>query len=47
MEYLKLRGLFADVPVEEILADFRVRYPGLFTAGAGQVNFRDEASGQL
>jgi transglutaminase-like putative cysteine protease len=47
MEYLNFRGVFADVPVEEILADFRLRYPGLFGSDASQGHFREEASGQL
>jgi transglutaminase-like putative cysteine protease len=47
MEYLNFRGVFADVPVEEIVADFRVRYPGLFGGDASRGRFREEASGQL
>ena len=47
MEYLNFRGVFTDVPVEKILADFRVRYPGLFSGTVGQANFREEASGRL
>lgn len=47
MQYLSFRGVFADVPLDEIVADFRKRYPGLFAAGAKKGDFRQEASGQL
>jgi hypothetical protein len=30
MEYLRLRGSFADVPVEEITLAFREAYPVLY-----------------
>ncbi len=43
MEYLKDRGVFADVPVAEILADFRECYPDLMKAGALAGDFRNEA----
>ncbi len=32
MEYVRDRGLFADVPAKEILAAFVVTYPGLLRA---------------
>lgn len=47
MEYLAFRGVFADVPVQQILADFRHRYLGLFGGDFGQASFVQEASGQL
>jgi transglutaminase-like putative cysteine protease len=33
MEYVRLRGSFADVPVEEITAAFREAYPALYGLG--------------
>jgi transglutaminase-like putative cysteine protease len=33
MEYVRLRGSFADVPVEEIAAAFREAYPALYGLG--------------
>lgn len=45
MEYLKDRGVFADVPFETVLRDFRASYPALVAAGAAHVggDFQREA----
>ena len=34
MEYVKERGSFDDVPFEEIIAEFRSTYPGMFEDAA-------------
>ena len=34
MEYLRDRGVYADVPVEEIQREFRAAYPKFYTLGA-------------
>jgi transglutaminase-like putative cysteine protease len=43
MEYLNLRGAFADVPFETIQADFRVKYPALMKSKGLHGDFRVEA----
>lgn len=45
MEYLKDRGVFADVPFETVLRDFRASYPALVAAGAAHAggDFQREA----
>lgn len=46
MEYVRFRGVHADVPVEEIVATFRRAYPALVGAGAARpTRFRAEAGG--
>ena len=46
MEYVRERGVHADVPMADILATFEREYPRLVEAGesAGTTRFRDEAS---
>lgn len=46
MEYLRDRGIHADVPVDEIVATFTREYPRLVDRGAREplTRFRDEAS---
>ena len=34
MEYLRDRGVYADVPVDEIQSAFRDAYPKLYSMGA-------------
>ncbi len=47
LQYLAFRGSYADVPFGDILAEFRARYPGLFTSISSDTDFRDEALGHL
>jgi transglutaminase-like putative cysteine protease len=47
MEYLKDRGTFADVPLDTILADFRLHYPGLMNDGGHSGDFQSEARADL
>jgi len=42
MEYLRQRGTYADLPLEEILATFRRHYPGLLAETGG--DFEKEVS---
>jgi transglutaminase-like putative cysteine protease len=46
MEYVRERGVQADVPMADIVATFEREYPRLVEAGesAGTMRFRDEAS---
>jgi hypothetical protein len=46
MEYVRERGVEADVPVADIVATFEREYPRLVEAGesAGATRFRDEAA---
>jgi transglutaminase-like putative cysteine protease len=45
MEYLQDRGVFADVPFETIVADFKKFYPKLLSASrAAPTSFRDEVA---
>ncbi len=44
MEYLKDRGTFDDVPVDAIMADFKMFYPRLFASAPAAASFRDEVS---
>jgi transglutaminase-like putative cysteine protease len=46
MEYLKDRGVFADVPFETIKADFIKFYPGLMSSHGLAGDFRSEAVAQ-
>jgi transglutaminase-like putative cysteine protease len=43
MEYLRDRGVYADVPFEAILADFRVHYPSLTAKHGLSGDFQAEA----
>jgi len=43
MEYVADRGPFADVPCEEIIADFTVHYPALRALHKGEGDFQQEA----
>jgi hypothetical protein len=43
MEYVRDRGAFADVPVDEIMAAFRRHYPRLTAAAPSATRFRREA----
>ena len=43
MEYLLDRGVYADVPFETILADFRVHYPALISKHGLSGDFQAEA----
>lgn len=43
MEYLRDRGLFADVPFETIIADFKSVYPNLMSVGVSRGEFREDA----
>lgn len=43
MEYVHDRGTFADVPFEEIVADFRVRYPAMVAKAGLSGDFQAEA----
>jgi transglutaminase-like putative cysteine protease len=43
MEYLRDRGVYADVPFEAILADFRVHYPSLMAKQGLAGDFQEEA----
>jgi hypothetical protein len=43
MEYLKDRGTYADVPFEQIQADFRVNYPALMSSRGLSGDFHAEA----
>jgi transglutaminase-like putative cysteine protease len=43
MEYLRDRGVYADVPFEAILADFRVHYPSLIAKHGLSGDFQAEA----
>lgn len=42
MEYLRDRGVYADVPFETILAEFRRLYPRLIANGAVGGDFKDD-----
>jgi transglutaminase-like putative cysteine protease len=43
MEYVHQRGTFADVPFEEIVADFRIHYPAMVAKGGLSGDFQTEA----
>jgi transglutaminase-like putative cysteine protease len=43
MEYVSHRGTFADVPFEEIVADFRTHYPALVAKAGLSGDFQAEA----
>jgi transglutaminase-like putative cysteine protease len=43
MEYVLDRGSFAEPPVEQIMVDFAVHYPGLRSFGSREGNFQQEA----
>ena len=45
MEYVEERGVYADVPVDRIMATFEREYPALMDAGAAAstTRFREEA----
>jgi hypothetical protein len=44
MEYINDRGVFDDVPVQQIMSDFWARYPSLMSASRQPlVRFADEA----
>jgi len=43
MEYVHDRGTFADVPFEEIVADFRVHYPAMVAKAGLSGDFQAEA----
>jgi transglutaminase-like putative cysteine protease len=44
MEYLQDRGAYADVPFDNILADFKMFYPKLVGASPTTASFRDEVT---
>jgi len=46
MEYLKDRGVFADVPFDAIKSDFLLTYPGLMSSDGLSGDFRSEAVAQ-
>jgi transglutaminase-like putative cysteine protease len=45
MEYLHDRGVYAEVPVAAIMADFKRHYPRLMESGQADGNFQEEVSG--
>jgi transglutaminase-like putative cysteine protease len=45
MEYVNDRGWFADPPIGQLLADFRIIYPKLWQSGLDQVTVADAAFG--
>lgn len=46
MEYLRDRGVFADVPFDAIKSDFLLTYPGLMSSDGLSGDFRSEAVAQ-
>lgn len=46
MEYLVDRGVFDDVPVDDIMEDFRQHYPRLIESGRAGGDFRSEVRAQ-
>lgn len=46
MEYLRDRGVFADVPFDVIKSDFLLTYPGLMSSDGLSGDFRSEAVAQ-
>lgn len=47
MEYLQHRGSFADVPFDEITADFRVHYPAMMRGGISGDFHKEAVAGGL
>lgn len=50
MEYLNERGDYADLPYDELCADFNKYYPGMFDYGEmnlGEINFDEEVDKEL
>lgn len=45
MEYLRQRGTYADVPVDDILGAFKAHYPALIAEGIPKGDFHAEAHG--
>lgn len=43
MEYVRQRGAFDDMPLDQIVADFAITYPGMATSEPGQADFAADA----